>query len=62
MTWASLKILLDNMVEIKHSAIDENVECLIEGVRYDMELFENLVDGTLVLIPSFSSVEENSDD
>lgn len=62
MTWMELKILLDNMVEIKHSAMGESVECLVAGSRYDVQLFENLVDGTLVLVPSFGSAEENSDD
>lgn len=56
MSWADLKKLLDSMESL---TLANSVECLVEGVRYDMHLYENLVDGTIVLVPTFSPVEED---
>lgn len=61
MTWSDLKKLLDNMAELKHSALDDEVSCFVQGSCYGMHLHENLVDGSLNLIPIFVSTEEEDE-
>lgn len=59
MTWAQLLLLLQSMAKAEHSAMDDPVRVITNDERYNVELFENLVEGSLILIPHFSSPEED---
>lgn len=62
MTWEQLLLLLTSMKKADHSAMGDPVRVISDGERFDVELFENLVDGTLAMIPHFNDAEDSDAD
>lgn len=62
MTWEQLFKLLQDMVKVKHTSLREKVECIVDGISYEVDIVESLHTGKIRLIAAIvEDTEEEVD-